>query len=101
MASVKTIEKKPDPEDITISCPICNKDFKQAVIEEHANKCLFLNTSEKSKLKPLKQNKEDQPNHKRNSSHFNETSLQEKRLRISTSPSSAKSAVSNKITRVK
>ncbi|KAJ8729280.1 hypothetical protein PYW08_000861 [Mythimna loreyi] len=91
MASIKIVKKELDPEEITVSCPICNKNFNKAVIEEHANKCLFLNTSEKSKIK---QNK-DQPNQKRNSSHFQDPNLHEKRLRKSTSPSSTASVNSH------
>ncbi|KAL0894962.1 hypothetical protein ABMA27_013453 [Loxostege sticticalis] len=34
-----------------ISCPVCNREFKQELIEEHVNKCLFLNTPEQSGCK--------------------------------------------------
>ena len=94
MASIKLDEN--DPDKTTISCPICNNFFKKTVIEEHANKCLFLNTSEQSKLK---QNKLDPPNNKRSSSHFN-NALQEKRARISTSPNSVNTLVSSKFVNV-
>lgn len=90
MTSIKLDEK--DPNEITISCPICNKKFMKSVIEEHANKCLFLNTSEESKLKQITF---DPPNNKRSNSHFNNT-LHEKRAKLSTSPHSSKSQVSCK-----
>lgn len=34
-----------------ISCPVCNREFQQELIEEHVNKCLFLNTPEQSGCK--------------------------------------------------
>lgn len=34
-----------------VPCPICGKSFEKHVVEEHVNKCLFLNTSENNKLK--------------------------------------------------
>ncbi|RVE48811.1 hypothetical protein evm_006585 [Chilo suppressalis] len=34
-----------------IVCPVCNREFKKEVIEEHVNKCLFLNASGQSASK--------------------------------------------------
>ncbi|KAF9409429.1 hypothetical protein HW555_011204 [Spodoptera exigua] len=82
MATIKS-----DKDIQEVSCPICNKMYQKTMIEEHANKCLFLNSSEDSKLK---QNKVDQVTCKRNNSHLNNLSIQEKRPRISTSPSTSK-----------
>ncbi|CAG9784259.1 unnamed protein product [Diatraea saccharalis] len=31
-----------------ISCPVCCREFKRDIIEEHVNKCIFLNTPEDS-----------------------------------------------------
>lgn len=89
MASTKV--DKDNQEENAVPCPICNKMFEKPVIEEHVNKCLFLNSSEGSTLKP---NKVEQVNSKRNSSHLNNSSFQEKRPRISISPGSSKSEVS-------
>ncbi|KAF9804106.1 hypothetical protein SFRURICE_020534 [Spodoptera frugiperda] len=85
MASTKV--DKDNKEESAVPCPICNKMFEKPVIEEHVNKCLFLNSSEGSTLKP---NKVEQVNSKRNSSHLNNSSFQEKRPRISISPGSSK-----------
>lgn len=82
-----TVRSDNNSNDITISCPICNKVFEKSVIEEHANKCLFLNTTQ---VNAVKQNKIELSNGKRSSSHFNQTSVNEKRPRLSTSPSSSK-----------
>ncbi|XP_022820354.1 ATPase WRNIP1-like isoform X1 [Spodoptera litura] len=90
MASTKG--DKDNQEESTVSCPICNKMYEKAVIEEHVNKCLFLNSSEETKLK---QNKVDQLNSKRNNSHLNNSYFQEKRPRISTSPGSSKTEKSS------
>ncbi|CAG4998202.1 unnamed protein product [Parnassius apollo] len=35
----------------TVSCPVCNRDFEKITIEEHVNKCLFLNTLAERKPK--------------------------------------------------
>lgn len=35
----------------TVNCPICNRSFENTEIEEHVNKCLFLNSCEKSNSK--------------------------------------------------
>lgn len=70
MASRKMIGSSSGSESSgTVSCPICDKSFEKNVIEDHANKCLFLNTSEKSSSK-------------RNSSHFNTISPNEKRVKM-------------------
>ncbi|XP_063838547.1 ATPase WRNIP1-like [Ostrinia nubilalis] len=54
----------------SISCPVCSREFQQELIEEHVNKCLFLNTPEQSGCK------RDSPFHKKNSSHI------EKRIKL-------------------
>ncbi|CAB3250275.1 unnamed protein product [Arctia plantaginis] len=72
----------------TIPCPICNKDFDKSAIQEHANKCLFLNTSEQSQFNQKRH--ELFNNAKRSSSHLKNTNSLEKRTRLSTSPSSSK-----------
>lgn len=68
-----------------VSCPVCSKVFDKSLIEEHVNRCLFLNASEENNSKQ---------NPKRSSSHLL-LPTQEKRARISTSPSSSKSVVNN------
>lgn len=60
----------------SISCPICNKDFEKELIENHVNKCLFLNTPE-------------QGSSKRNHSHLRKSqSPFEKRIKLESSPTS-------------
>lgn len=89
--------KKSGDDDVpnTIPCPICNKDFDKSAIQEHANKCLFLNTSEQSKFQQKAVHPELFNNAKRSSSHLKNTSSVEKRTRLSTSPSSTKAKVSS------
>lgn len=50
--------KKGDGNDLntsdSVACPVCSRRFEQELIEEHVNKCLFLNTdaiAEQSQLK--------------------------------------------------
>lgn len=69
--------------EASVSCPVCSKVFDKSLIEEHVNRCLFLNTSEENNLKQ---------NPKRSNSHL-QLPTQEKRARISTSPSSSHSVV--------
>ncbi|CAK1602914.1 unnamed protein product [Parnassius mnemosyne] len=38
-------------ENETVSCPVCNREFEKINIEEHVNKCLFLNTVAEKKAK--------------------------------------------------
>ncbi|XP_075992533.1 ATPase WRNIP1-like [Anticarsia gemmatalis] len=66
-----------------IPCPVCNKNFDKNSIEEHVNKCLFLNTSEENK------NRTEISSGKRSSSHLNNSASHEKRSRMSTSPSAS------------
>ncbi|KAM3964813.1 ATPase WRNIP1 [Aphomia sociella] len=56
----------------SITCPVCNKEFKKEVIEEHVNKCLFLNTPEHSTSN----------NYKRNSTHLKTISPGEKKIKL-------------------
>ncbi|KAJ2953785.1 hypothetical protein O0L34_g1412 [Tuta absoluta] len=56
------------------ACPVCNREFKQEAIEEHVNKCLFLNTQP------------EQSSTKRAGPPDN-MFPQEKRLKLSPSPS--------------
>lgn len=38
----------------SVACPVCNRDFKKEDIEDHVNKCLFLNTqTERSSSKRM------------------------------------------------
>lgn len=53
----------------TVSCPVCGKAFEKKIVEEHVNKCLFLNTSENT-------------NSKRSSSYLNSVSPCEKRIKV-------------------
>ncbi|CAH0602985.1 unnamed protein product [Chrysodeixis includens] len=69
--------------EASVSCPVCCKVFDKSLIEEHVNRCLFLNASEENNSKQ---------NPKRSSSHL-QLPTQEKRARISTSPSSSKSTI--------
>ncbi|CAG9098376.1 unnamed protein product [Plutella xylostella] len=52
--------------DDTIPCPVCNRQFPPKLVEEHVNKCLFLNTQTTSK---------------RDGSHLQAVSPQEKRFK--------------------
>lgn len=52
--------------DDTIPCPVCNRQFPPKLVEEHVNKCLFLNTQTSSK---------------RDGSHLQAVSPQEKRFK--------------------
>ncbi|XP_063529375.1 ATPase WRNIP1-like isoform X2 [Cydia strobilella] len=55
--------------DGSVACPVCNREFKKDQIEDHVNKCLFLNTQpEKSAAKRM-------------GSFFNSISPKEKRLK--------------------
>lgn len=90
MASIKLNDSLADT---SISCPICNKVFEKNVVEEHVNKCLFLNSSEENNIK---HNKIELNTFKRSNSHLNNNCSHEKRARISTSPSSATAVVSSK-----
>lgn len=31
-----------------VPCPVCNRDFEKELIENHVNRCLFLNTPDQS-----------------------------------------------------
>ena len=64
-------------------CPVCEKEFEKEVIEQHVNKCLFLNSLSENKTK-------------RDSSHLEEPS-HNKRSKFDTSPisSTSTSKVSN------
>ncbi|XP_026757418.2 ATPase WRNIP1-like isoform X1 [Galleria mellonella] len=55
----------------SISCPVCNKEFKKEIIEDHVNKCLFLNTPENNATTC-----------KRNSAHFKDVSSHEKKIKL-------------------
>lgn len=88
--SMKNVDDKNDSPD-SIPCPICNKFYVKNIIEEHVNKCLFLNTSEQNSPK---QGRSEINSSKRSSSHLNNVSSQEKRTRISISASSSKVTVS-------
>ncbi|KOB70248.1 Werner helicase interacting protein [Operophtera brumata] len=67
MASKKSDEASSSTS--TVSCPICGKSFEKNVVEEHVNKCLFLNSS-------------DNINSKRSSFHLNSVSPNEKRVKV-------------------
>lgn len=59
--------------EISVPCPVCDRKFRSEVIEDHVNKCIFLNTQTKSSTK-------------RNITHLDPlTSPQEKRVKISNS----------------
>lgn len=63
--------------DNILSCPVCDKQFEKEVIEQHVNKCLFLNTLSENKVK-------------RDNSHLEENSIS-KKSKIVTSPVSGSS----------
>ncbi|XP_059060390.1 ATPase WRNIP1-like isoform X2 [Achroia grisella] len=76
-----------------ISCPVCNKEFRKAIIEEHVNKCLFLNTPERN------------VNCKRNSLHLKEISSHEKKIKLDTisshnSPKTNKTSIANVVANI-
>ncbi|XP_063358316.1 ATPase WRNIP1-like [Cydia amplana] len=55
--------------DGSVTCPVCNREFKKDQIEDHVNKCLFLNTQPEKNAA------------KRMGSFFNSISPKEKRLK--------------------
>ncbi|XP_013168237.1 PREDICTED: ATPase WRNIP1-like isoform X1 [Papilio xuthus] len=63
---------KSDKEPCMISCPVCNREFRNEAIENHVNKCLFLLNSQMEKTC------------KRDNSHLKENPLTPKRLKIET-----------------
>lgn len=56
----------------TIPCPVCERQFPKATVEEHVNKCLFLNSL----------TGQGSSNNKRDGSHFDFVSPREKRLKL-------------------
>lgn len=77
--------KKGDGDDLnvsdTIACPVCCRQFEPGLIEEHVNKCLFLNTETIA----------EQSQQKRCGIHLKSPFSQEKRIKLE-SPSSSISA---------
>lgn len=68
---------------ISVPCPVCNREFEKNIIEEHVNKCLFLNTVSEKK-------------NKRDNSHLPDVSFTGKKLKVgAASSSSPKSKVNN------
>lgn len=60
---------KSDKEPGMVSCPVCNREFRNETIENHVNKCLFLNSQmEKTS--------------KRDNSHLKENLFTAKRLKV-------------------
>ncbi|XP_053601364.1 ATPase WRNIP1-like isoform X2 [Plodia interpunctella] len=56
----------------SVNCPVCDKQFQQEIIEEHVNKCLFLNTKDTKSISTSK----------RNGSHFESTSPHDKKIKL-------------------
>lgn len=56
----------------TVLCPVCDKSFEKHLVEDHVNKCLFLNSSVKTSSSASK----------RCSSHLLGVSPKEKRLKV-------------------
>ncbi|XP_014361572.2 ATPase WRNIP1 [Papilio machaon] len=59
-----------DKEPGLISCPVCNREFRNEAIENHVNKCLFLLNSQMEKT------------FKRDNSHLKENQFSPKRLKV-------------------
>lgn len=70
-------------DDLNISdpvpCPVCCRQFEQGLIEEHVNKCLFLNTVSVDEQSQLK----------RCGTHLKSPFSQEKRIKLGSTSSSA------------
>lgn len=45
----------------TVPCPVCTRPFDPKQIEEHVNKCLFLNSAEEEQVLPQKRKREPLP----------------------------------------
>lgn len=88
--STKSVNDDTNSATNSIPCPICNKIFDKCVVEDHVNKCLFLNTSE-HKMKP---NRIEINKSKRSNAHLNYTTSIEKRTKIDTNASTTKKAQS-------
>ncbi|XP_013182885.2 ATPase WRNIP1 [Amyelois transitella] len=73
------MEKHSDIEkrETVVICPICNKHFQQNIIEEHVNKCLFLNTEDINNT----------PSSKRNGSHLKNLTPKDKKIKLESTPS--------------
>ncbi|CAH0726093.1 unnamed protein product, partial [Brenthis ino] len=69
--------EEPTENNDVLSCPVCDKRFQKEVIEQHVNKCLFLNSLSSNQSK-------------RNSSHLEE-SFHHKKTKIDISPVSSTS----------
>lgn len=69
----------------SVACPVCSRQFEQGLIQEHVNKCLFLNTESVAKQSQLK----------RSGTHLQNLFSQEKRMKLGSTSSftSAKSEV--------
>ncbi|XP_047987017.1 ATPase WRNIP1-like isoform X2 [Leguminivora glycinivorella] len=59
--------------DGSVACPVCNREFRKDQIEDHVNKCLFLNTQPEKSVT------------KRTGSFFNSVSPKEKRIKTENS----------------
>lgn len=70
-------QEEPTENNDVLSCPVCDKKFQKEVIEQHVNKCLFLNSLSSNQSK-------------RNGSHLEE-SFHHKRTKIDKSPVSSTS----------
>lgn len=66
----------------SIPCPVCNRSFENNIIEEHVNKCLFLNVDSNA------------PHTKRSNYALSKFSPQQKRVKINNEfPGSSKTKV--------
>ncbi|XP_049868211.1 ATPase WRNIP1-like [Pectinophora gossypiella] len=76
MSSPKNKAEESGPElSELINCPVCNREFEKDVIQEHVNKCLFLNTQP------------EPSSSKRTGFHLQSPVSQDKRVKLSSASS--------------
>lgn len=69
----------------SIACPVCSRQFEQGLIQEHVNKCLFLNTEPVAEQSQLK----------RSGTHLQKPFSEEKRIKLG--PTSSSTSAKDKV----